>query len=118
MSINWLQRALPYLPKNVLNASTNPASGTGFYRVVLTRSAIGLPKESQRTLEALGLNKRMSVVLHPHSADTAGQLLRVKELVKVDNIYGNDLVQGRVRSINGPSSGFENIGNSQDRRRW
>ncbi|TIB04263.1 hypothetical protein E3P96_01644 [Wallemia ichthyophaga] len=109
MPANWLQRALPYLPKNVLHASTSPNGGKGFYRIVLTRSAIGLPKGSQRTLEALGLNKRMAVVLHPHSQDTAGQLLRVKELVKVDNIYGDDLIQGRVKSVNGPSSGFTNI---------
>ncbi|TIA83884.1 hypothetical protein E3P92_01844 [Wallemia ichthyophaga] len=99
MPANWLQRALPYLPKNVLHASTSPNG-------------------SQRTLEALGLNKRMAVVLHPHSQDTAGQLLRVKELVKVDNIYGDDLIQGRVKSVNGPSSGFTNVGSAAETRRW
>lgn len=84
----------------------------------MTRSAIGLPKSSQRTLEALGLNKRMAVMLHPHSQDTAGQLLRVKELVKVDNVYGDDLVEGRVKTVSGPSSGFTNVGSATETRRW
>ena len=117
-SSNWLQKALPFLPNNVLNASTNPQSGRGFFRIVQTRSAIGLPKCSQKTLDSLGLKKRMSVVLQPHSNDIAGKILKVKELVHVDNIYGDDLKQGKVKSVQGPSSGFENIGNVYESWRW
>ncbi|OCF41388.1 ribosomal protein L30 [Kwoniella heveanensis CBS 569] len=70
-------------------SSLNPASVSGeptHHLVTLIRSAIGLPKESKRTLEALGLHRLRQSVLHPFGETTAGRILKVKELVHVANV--------------------------------
>lgn len=64
--------------------------------VTLVRSARGLPPVSQRTLEALGLHRLHQSVLHPFGASVAGQILRVKELVTVDNVSEEE---GRPRLV-------------------
>ena len=56
------------------------------YRITLHRSAIGLPGRVSRTLEALGLHKRMRTVFHEYSPDIAGKILQVKELVQVTTV--------------------------------
>ncbi|KAJ5317114.1 hypothetical protein N7508_001622 [Penicillium antarcticum] len=55
-----------------------------YFRVTLMRSAIGLPRRSTDVLKALGLKKRMATVFHPVSSSVAGQIMRVKELVQVE----------------------------------
>lgn len=55
-----------------------------FYKVFLNRSPLKMGKEVQRTVKALGLRKTTGSVAHvPVNADTAGRILRIKELVKV-----------------------------------
>ena len=54
--------------------------------IKLQRSAIALPERYRATIKALGLRKRHSVVLQPFHKLTAGQILRVKELVDVRNV--------------------------------
>ncbi|CAE6429190.1 unnamed protein product [Rhizoctonia solani] len=56
------------------------------FRITLRRSAIGLPKSSKRTLEALGIHRRGATVFQKHSPEAAGKVLRVKELVEVENV--------------------------------
>ncbi|KZW03631.1 hypothetical protein EXIGLDRAFT_828480 [Exidia glandulosa HHB12029] len=56
------------------------------FRITLRRSAIALPERYQRTLESLGLHKRMQTVYQPHSQCVAGKILMVKELVEVANV--------------------------------
>lgn len=59
---------------------------TTHYRVTLRRSAIGLPKQAGRVLEALGLHKRLQSVFHRQHPGIAGSILAVKELVHVENV--------------------------------
>ncbi|KAF8322567.1 hypothetical protein DL93DRAFT_2047921, partial [Clavulina sp. PMI_390] len=56
------------------------------YAITLHRSAIGLPDKTSRTLEALGIHRRMQTVYHRFSPDIAGKILAVKELVQVRNV--------------------------------
>ncbi|KZT59184.1 hypothetical protein CALCODRAFT_493985 [Calocera cornea HHB12733] len=81
------------------------------YKVTLMRSALGLPSFARETLAALGLKKRTSVVYHPFSATTAGQILRVKELVKVENVPTSAVTtREQARAMRKPSKGFEVVG--------
>ncbi|CAI7565316.1 unnamed protein product [Penicillium manginii] len=57
-----------------------------FFRITLLRSAIGLPRRSTDVLKALGLKKRMATVFHAVSPSVAGQIMRVKELVSVEEV--------------------------------
>lgn len=58
----------------------------GYFRITLLRSAIGLPRRSTDVLKALGLKKRMGTVFHPVSQSVAGQIMKVKELVDVQEV--------------------------------
>ncbi|KAL4936777.1 hypothetical protein BDV06DRAFT_204285 [Aspergillus oleicola] len=57
-----------------------------YFRIQLVRSAIGLPRRTTDVLKALGLKKRMATVFHPVSQSTAGQIMKVKELVTVEEV--------------------------------
>ncbi|KAL4919967.1 ribosomal protein L30p/L7e-domain-containing protein [Aspergillus aurantiobrunneus] len=57
-----------------------------YFRITLIRSAIGLPRRTTDVLKALGLKKRMATVFHPVSQSTAGQIMKVKELVDVQEV--------------------------------
>lgn len=50
------------------------------------RSAIGLPRRRADVLKALGLKKRMATVYYPVTQDVAGQIMKVKELVDVEEV--------------------------------
>ncbi|KAG8985062.1 hypothetical protein FRB90_004960 [Tulasnella sp. 427] len=56
------------------------------FKITLKRSAIGLPDRYKATLESLGIWRRMQTVFMPHSPEAAGKILRVKELVEVQNV--------------------------------
>ena len=56
------------------------------YRITLRRSAISLAANVKATLVALGLHRRMQTVFHRHTPESAGKILRVKELVEVANV--------------------------------
>ncbi|KAL9621602.1 MAG: hypothetical protein Q9160_003994 [Pyrenula sp. 1 TL-2023] len=67
--------------------SIPPATtATKFFRITLIRSALGLPAKSSNVLKALGLRKTRSTVYHPVTQDTAGQIMKVKELVAVSEV--------------------------------
>ncbi|KDN45319.1 hypothetical protein RSAG8_04906, partial [Rhizoctonia solani AG-8 WAC10335] len=72
------------------SAPTQQSTPTHF-RITLRRSAIGLPKASQRTLEALGIHRRGATVFQKHSPEAAGKILRVKELVGVENVPASEV---------------------------
>jgi large subunit ribosomal protein L30 len=57
-----------------------------FFRITLMRSGIGLPQKTRGVLAALGLTKRMKTVFLPVTPDAAGQLMKVKELVDVQEV--------------------------------
>jgi len=66
--------------------STETAAPNTHFKITLYRSAIALPKRYKATLVALGIHRRMQTVYHPHTPDIAGKILRVKELVHVENV--------------------------------
>ncbi|KAG4026115.1 hypothetical protein MFRU_045g00600 [Monilinia fructicola] len=74
----------PSTPRPKPWQATAPPQPTSYFRITLTRSAIGLPKKSSRVLKFLGLHKRTASVYHPVTSDIAGQIMKVKELVEVE----------------------------------
>jgi len=56
------------------------------FKITLRRSAIALGERKKETLIALGLHRRMQTVYHVHSPETAGKILKVKELVEIENV--------------------------------
>jgi ribosomal protein L30 len=76
-----------------------------YFRIVLRRSAIGLPARSTGVLRALGLRKRMSVVYQPVSMHIAGMIMKVKELVDVQEV-DRALTKEEVKESRRPDPGF------------
>ncbi|KAA1467197.1 hypothetical protein DENSPDRAFT_832187 [Dentipellis sp. KUC8613] len=76
-------------PSESSSSASQPASSPEpltHYRITLRRSAISLPANIKGTLVALGIHRRMQTVYHRHNPETAGKILRVKELVEVQNV--------------------------------
>lgn len=81
------------------------------YKITLLRSAIALPKRYKDTLVALGIHRRLQTVFHPHRPDIAGKILRVKELVLVENVPASAVrTKTEQRWERRPDPGFEAIG--------
>ncbi|MCJ1288626.1 hypothetical protein MMC34_000154 [Xylographa carneopallida] len=76
-----------------------------FFKITLIRSSIGLPKRTQGVLAALGLRKRMKTVFHPVNPGTAGQIMKVKELVAVSEVE-KALTQAEMKDIRRPDPGY------------
>ncbi|KAI0098584.1 hypothetical protein F4776DRAFT_650299 [Hypoxylon sp. NC0597] len=76
-----------------------------FFRITLHRSAIGLPRRTRGVLAALGLRKRSQTVFHPVSPQSAGMILKVKELVKVAEV-DRALTPKEMRDERRPEPGF------------
>lgn len=76
-----------------------------FFRITLVRSAIGLPRRATDVLKALGLRKRMATVFHPVTPSVAGQIMRVKEIVDVQEV-DRRLTQQEVRLERKPDPGY------------
>jgi ribosomal protein L30 len=76
-----------------------------YFRITLHRSAIGMPKRTRGVLAALGLHRRSQVVFHPVSAQCAGMIMKVKELVRVDEVE-RPLTKAEVKAERTPDPGF------------
>lgn len=99
---------MPYLKVTLVRSGTNHVF---ISFLLLTRfSAIGLPKKTNLVLESLGLRKRMQSVFHTVSPQTAGMVLKVKELVKVEQVSERKTIQ-QMRAERRPATGFEVRGN-------
>ncbi|KAI9869400.1 MAG: hypothetical protein M1813_000189 [Trichoglossum hirsutum] len=79
-----------------------------FFKITLRRSAIGLPQKTRGVLAALGLRKRMRTVFHPVSTEVAGQIMKVKELVAVQEVE-EALNRQEMRKLRQPDPGIRNI---------
>ena len=84
-------RSLSTLPAATPTTASTPApppetEPLTHFRITLRRSAIGLPQRIKGTLVSLGLHRRMQTVYHEHNSINAGKILRVKELVQVENV--------------------------------
>jgi large subunit ribosomal protein L30 len=76
-----------------------------YFRITLMRSGIGMPKKTQGVLMALGLRRRMKTVFHPVSPQVAGQIMRVKELVHVEEVP-EALTPAELKAERKPDPGF------------
>ncbi|EGN99362.1 hypothetical protein SERLA73DRAFT_182313 [Serpula lacrymans var. lacrymans S7.3] len=66
-------------------STTKPDPSTHF-KITLRRSAIALGEKKKETLVSLGIHRRMQTVYHRHCPEVAGKILKVKELVEVENV--------------------------------
>ena len=76
-----------------------------FFRITLQRSAIGLPERTRGVLKALGLHKRTQTVFHPVHPQFAGMIMKVKELVRVEEV-DQALTKAEVKSERTPDRGY------------
>ena len=76
-----------------------------FFKITLIRSSIGLPKKTQGVLNALGLRKRMATVFKPVNPSTAGQIMRIKELVAVSEVE-EAMTDAEMREMRRPDPGY------------
>ncbi|KAE9576418.1 hypothetical protein CGMCC3_g7454 [Colletotrichum fructicola] len=104
----------PATEAQIVHPSTHPrtthsyqsrAIAMSFFRITLHRSAIGLPKNTRGVLEALGLHRRSQTVFHPVKPEFAGMIMKVKELVKVDEV-DRPLSKFEMKEARRPDPGF------------
>lgn len=69
------------------------------------RSGIGLPKRTQGVLKALGLRTRMKTVFFPVTPEVAGQIMKVKELVAVQEV-DRSMTKEEMREERRPDAGY------------
>lgn len=82
-----------------------PAVPTAFFRITLHRSSVGMPQRTRDVLAALGLHKRGRTVYHPVHPMFAGMIMKVKELVKVEEV-DRRLSAAEMRAERRPDPGF------------
>ncbi|KAJ3121885.1 39S ribosomal protein L33, mitochondrial [Nowakowskiella sp. JEL0407] len=75
--------SLSALPPPIAKTHEHPFNYK-YYQVTLHRGTFGLPESTKRVLNALGLTRRHLVVYLPVNNKTAGSILKVKELVRVE----------------------------------
>lgn len=101
---NEARLALPPSPR--LASPRPPARrDMSFFKITLHRSAIGLPRRTRAVLEALGLRKRSQTVFQRVSPDSVGMLMKVKELVRVDEV-GRAQSKAEIHAERKPDPGF------------
>ncbi|RSL52655.1 hypothetical protein CEP51_015022 [Fusarium floridanum] len=76
-----------------------------YFRITLHRSAIGLPERTRGVLAALGLRRRMQTVFHPVHPQFAGMILKVKELVRVQEV-DRKMSKHELKATRTPDKGF------------
>lgn len=64
--------------------SSSAKTAADYYKVTLKRSTIGLPEDVRAASKTLGLFKLHQTSYKPVNASTAGLILKLKELVKVE----------------------------------
>lgn len=70
------------------------------------RSGIGMPERTKRVLQAIGLTRRMKTMFFPVSPHIAGQLIKVKELVAVEEV-DRPLTKAEVKAERTPDPGYK-----------
>ncbi|KAF7731682.1 hypothetical protein EC973_008853 [Apophysomyces ossiformis] len=73
-------------PKTLIHLATSTASAAKYFKVTLTRSTIGLSKDYRAAAKTLGLHRLHQTTYQPISPSSAGLILKLKELVKVENV--------------------------------
>lgn len=97
-------------PLPTAESSSTASHEPTHFAITLHRSAIGLPDNISRTLEALGIHRRMQTVYHRFSPDIAGKILQVKELVQVRNVPPSEVrTPEEARNLRKAVRGYEVI---------
>lgn len=86
-------------------AAAAASSATSFFRITLHRSQIGMPHRTCKVLAALGLHKRGKTVFHPVHPQFAGMIMKVKELVRVEEVPAA-LTPREIRAERQPDPGY------------
>ncbi|PPQ69286.1 hypothetical protein CVT26_001605 [Gymnopilus dilepis] len=90
--------------------ATQNAPNTHF-KITLRRSAISLGDKIKGTLKALGIHRRFQTVYFPFSPEVAGKILRVKELVEVENVPAHlVMTKQEQRQARRPPRGYKVVG--------
>ncbi|CDS14130.1 hypothetical protein LRAMOSA06300 [Lichtheimia ramosa] len=66
--------------------SSSSAIASKYYKVTLTRSTIGLSKDYRAAAKTLGLHRLNQTKYHAVNPSSAGLILKLKEIVKVENV--------------------------------
>ncbi|CDH53185.1 predicted protein [Lichtheimia corymbifera JMRC:FSU:9682] len=66
--------------------SSSSAVASKYYKVTLTRSTIGLSKDYRAAAKTLGLHRLHQTKYHTVNPSSAGLILKLKEIVKVENV--------------------------------
>lgn len=66
--------------------STTASTAAKYYKVTLTRSTIGLSQDYRAAAKTLGLFRLNQSSYQPVNASTAGLILKLKEIVRVQNV--------------------------------
>ena len=83
----------------------HPKPKMSYLRITLHRTAIGLPQRTPGVLAALGLHRRGQLVFHPVHPQFAGMIMKVKELVRVEEVE-RALTRREVYDERRPEAGF------------
>ncbi|KAI9474328.1 hypothetical protein BDB00DRAFT_860636 [Zychaea mexicana] len=88
---------------------SSTASAAKFYKVTLTRSTIGLSKDYRAAAQTLGLFRLNQTSYQPVNPSTAGLILKLKEIVRVQNV---DQIPEKtaVAAINKAERGYKVVG--------
>lgn len=76
-----------------------------YFRITLHRSSIGLPERTRGVLRALGLRRRAQTVFQPVSRQSAGMILKVKEIVRVEEV-AEAMTKQQLKASRTPDPGF------------
>ncbi|KAF8149070.1 hypothetical protein B0H34DRAFT_734697 [Crassisporium funariophilum] len=100
----------------IASTSTQPPTPeTTHYKITLRRSAISLGDKIKGTLKALGIHRRFQTVYFPHSPEVAGKILKIKELVEVENVpRGLVLTKYEQRMSRKAPRGYKVVGSRRD----
>ncbi|KAJ3778285.1 hypothetical protein FB446DRAFT_632287 [Lentinula raphanica] len=98
------------------NSTPNPNPNTTHYKITLQRSAISLGSRIKDTLTSLGIHRRFQTVYHRHGPEAAGKILKVKELVHVENVE-EAMVKSKeeMRSERRAKRGYVRVGPEEKR---
>lgn len=86
-------------------AAVASEAAPSYFRITLHRSSIGLPERTRGVLASLGLHRRCQTVFHPAEPQFAGMIMKVKELVRVEEV-GRRLSAAELRAERTPDPGF------------
>ena len=95
-------------PNSLTSLEESSETPNTHFKITLRRSGISLGKKVQGTLLALGFHRRHQTVYFPHSPEVAGKILRVKELVEVENVPAHKVMtKQQQRQARRPPNGYE-----------